>query len=81
MLTLIAFLFSLRGILPPVSYLTRIDYFVYGSLALVFVTNLEGLLTCNLAARGESGLAKSIDRWARALFPALYAGVAFWFWR
>jgi hypothetical protein len=81
MLTLIAFLFSLRGILPPVSYLTRIDYFVYGSLALVFVTNLEGLLTCNLAARGNHRLAKSIDWWSRALFPLLFLALAFWFWR
>jgi hypothetical protein len=80
MLTLIAFLFSLRGILPPVSYLTRIDYFIYGSLALVFLTSLEGLLTCNLAERGKPGLAKAIDWWSRALFPLLFVVVAVWFW-
>ncbi len=72
-LTLIAFLFSLRGILPPISYLTRMDFFVYASLALVFVAYLEALLTVGLAAADKSELALRIDRGARVVMPALFA--------
>ena len=69
-LTLIAFLFSLRGILPPISYLTRMDFFVYASLALVFVAYLEALATIWLATNGREELARSADRVARVVVPA-----------
>ncbi len=80
-LTLIAFLFSLRGILPPVSYLTRMDYFVYGSLALVFAAHLEALTTSNLSLKGKDVIALRIDRWARVLWPICFLAVFVLFWR
>ncbi len=81
MLTLIAFLFSLRGILPPISYLTHMDYFVYGSLALVFITSIESLLTCNLAQSNKLAQAKRMDQWARWIFPSLFLTLIIMFWR
>ncbi len=80
-LTLIAFLFSLRGIIPPVSYLTRMDYFVYGSLALVFAAHLEALTTSNLALKDKPDLALRIDRGARVLWPVCFLVVFVLFWR
>jgi len=80
MLTLIAFLFSLRGILPPISYLTHMDYFVYGSLALVFFTSIESILTCNLAQTNKLPLAKRIDLWSRGIFPGLFIFLLIIYW-
>jgi hypothetical protein len=80
-LTLIAFLFSLRGILPPVSYLTRMDYFVYGSLGMVFAAYLEALTTSNLALKKKYALALRVDRGARVLWPACFTLVFVLFWR
>ena len=55
-LTLIAFLFSLGKILPPIAYLTKIDFFVYTSLALVFLAFSEAVLTIKLAYEPLKGV-------------------------
>ena len=80
MLTIVAFLFSLKGVLPQISYLTRLDFFVYTSLLFVFLAFLEALLTCNLAAQENLQPARRIDRWARGLFPLAFLAVIVWFW-
>jgi hypothetical protein len=74
--TLIAFLFSLGYLLPRVSYLTRMDQFVLGSTLLVFLALGEAIVTANLARGGNQSLSRAIDRWARAIYPALFATVA-----
>ncbi|MFQ5790304.1 MAG: hypothetical protein ACE5JI_07465, partial [Acidobacteriota bacterium] len=68
-LTLIAFLFSLEARLPRISYLTRIDYFIFGSLTLVFLAFLQAILTCSLGLQGNIALARRIDVWSRLVFP------------
>ena len=45
MLTLVAYRFLLGQSLPPVSYLTRLDYFLLGSTILVFVALIQVALT------------------------------------
>lgn len=80
MLTIVAFLFSLGNILPRVSYLTRIDIFVYSSLLLVFLALVEALTSCTLAAHKKANLARRIDYWARIAFPAAFASVMLGFW-
>jgi len=80
MLTVIAFLLSLGNILPRVPYLTRIDIFIYSSLILVFLTFVEGLMTCTAAAHKKELLARRIDRWARVLLPSAFAILMGWFW-
>ena len=74
-LTLIAFLFSLGQILPRLSYLTRADRFVLGSVLLVFTAFGEALVTTSLANRGREELALKIDRISRFVFPAAFAVV------
>jgi hypothetical protein len=71
-LTLIAFLFSLGKILPPIAYLTKIDFFVYGSLALVFLAFAEAMITINLAGKNKLHQAKRVDRISRWFFPITF---------
>jgi hypothetical protein len=80
LLTIVAFLFTLQNLLPEISYLTRLDIFVYSSLVLVFLAFVEALVTCTLAARGKEVTARQIDRWARKLYTGLYALVIIRFW-
>ncbi len=75
MLTLIAFLFALGRVLPPVPYLTRMDHFIFGSVLLVFLAFVEAITTCTLAARGQLALAQQCDRWARRVFPLIFVGL------
>jgi hypothetical protein len=71
-LTLIAFLFSLGKILPPIAYLTKIDFFVYGSLGLVFLAFAEAMITINLAGMNKLHRAKQVDRISRWFFPIVF---------
>lgn len=80
MLTIVAFLFSLGNILPRVSYLTRLDIFVYSSLLLVFLALVEALTSSTLAAHKKANLARRIDFWARIAFPSAFAAVMLAFW-
>jgi hypothetical protein len=79
-LTLIAFLFSLNNVLPPISYLTRMDIFLFASLALVFAAFAEAVITAVLTASKSDKLSKDIDRWARVIFPSAFILVHIAFW-
>ncbi len=70
-LTLFAFQFSFGFVLPKVSYLTRMDFFVLGSTILVFLALTESVLTSVLAAKGKHSLAIRIDRWSRFSFAVV----------
>ena len=78
-LTLIAFLFSLRGIQPPVSYLTHMDFFVYGSLLLLSLSHLEGLVSYGLSASGNASRARKLDLISRLLVPASFLVLLAWY--
>jgi hypothetical protein len=69
MLTLIAYRFMVGGLLPKISYLTRLDVFILLSTLLVFATLTEVVTTTVLAKGGQLQRARRIDRWARLLFP------------
>jgi len=81
MLTLVAFLFSLNAILPPLSYLTRMDVFLFASLALVFLAFAEAVATAVLSASDRERLASRFDRAARWIFPSLYLLIHLFTWR
>jgi len=80
LLSLIAFLFSLQNILPKINYLTRMDVFVYSSLAFVVLAFVETLVSCGLADRGRIFIAERMDHVSRVLFPLAFGGVIGWFW-
>ncbi len=77
-LTAIAFQLSLVDLLPQIPYLTRMDRFVLGSTILVFAALAEVIWTSNLSVRDRLALARRLDRFARYLFPALYATLTIW---
>jgi len=73
MLTLIAYRFAIGADVPKVSYVTRMDIFILGGTVLIFATLMEVIVTSTLASGGRLELARRIDRWARVLFPLLFA--------
>ena len=77
MLTLIAYRFSIGALVPKVSYLTRLDYFILGSTLMVFLSLLLVVITSNLAKSNQTQLALRIDRWSRIIFPSMLIFVTF----
>jgi hypothetical protein len=72
-------MFSLRGIQPPVSYLTHMDFFIYGSLLLLFLTHFEGLLSYSLTEQGRTTSAQHLDRISRIVFPGAFVSLLLWY--
>jgi len=77
-LTLIAYRFMVGGMLPKISYLTRMDWFTSASTILVFLTLVEATLTVMLTKRGQPERAQTIDRISRWGFPVAYVLVFAW---
>jgi hypothetical protein len=81
MLTLVAYRFLLDQSLPPVSYLTRLDYYLLGSTVLVFMALIQVTLTGAMNDEHHLRRAADINRLSRWLFPAVFAllfVVSFW---
>jgi hypothetical protein len=76
-LTLIAYHIALTSKLPDISYLTRMDLFIFGSTLLVFSSLIEVVLTSRLATGGRLVLARWIDTVCRLAFPAVYAAIGY----
>ena len=71
-LTLIAFQFSLVGMLPRVSYMTRVDLFLLGATVLVFLALGEAVLTSRFARTERAPKAQRIDRHAKWTYALLF---------
>jgi len=81
MLTLVAYRFLLGQSLPPVSYLTRLDYFLLGATILVFVALIQVALTSATQAGDPTERAIAVNRISRWVFPAAFALLIVWsFW-
>jgi len=65
---LILFMHRISGILPNISYLTRIDKFILFAIILVFLALGEAIVTSMLAFREKKELALKMDRWARFIY-------------
>jgi hypothetical protein len=72
MLTLIAYQFLLSNMLPPVSYLTRLDAFILISTVLVFASLIEVIVTARLAQKDRLALTQRVDAVSRATFPLAF---------
>ena len=72
MLTLIAYQFLALSSLPEVPYLTRMDILMLLSIVLVFASLIEATITAILAKRGDVLLARSVDKYCRYTFPAIF---------
>ena len=73
MLTLIAYRYAVDSQLPRLPYMTRIDLFFLVSTLLVFFSLIEVLVTTILDNNQQTERAKRIDRYCRAIFPAMFA--------
>ena len=73
--SLIAFLISLRGVIPRVDYLTRLDELVLSATFLVFLALGEAIMTTRLVMQERYDLANHIDRVSRWVYLSLFAGV------
>ena len=76
LLAAVAFAFVTGSLIPRISYLTLLDFYVLGCYVLLFLAPAESLLVYRLRQRKESGsafsVARRIDRLALACFPAAF---------
>ncbi len=72
MLTLVAYRFLLGQSLPPVSYLTRLDYFLLGATILVFVSLIQVAVTSATTDGERFDRALAMNRISRWVFPAAF---------
>lgn len=79
-LTLIAFLFRLENILPPVSYLTHMDHFIFAALIMVFFSYMEALVSTTFALKGKKAFAQKIDLVFRIGYPIIFVVIIYLFW-
>jgi len=77
-LSLIAYRFVLANLIPPLPYMTRMDYFTLGSTLLVFFALVEVIVTSTLARKDLLRVAVAVDRTARIAFPGALAVVFVW---
>ncbi len=69
MLTLIAYMLTLGGSLPKISYLTRADRLFVGCAIIVFLGLLKAIVSLVCVQRDAGNLMRQIDRSGRMLYP------------
>lgn len=80
-LTLVAYQFAVGGLLPKVSYLTRMDMFVAGITLIIFCCLGKAVLGDHLRAKGREQAVVKINRvfrWAYFGAVLLVTAIAFW---
>jgi hypothetical protein len=70
---MIAYRFAIGGMLPQLSFLTSLDYFVMASTFIVFLALVEVVYTTHLSKQGQIEKARAIDRKVRWIAPLIYA--------
>lgn len=76
-LTLVAYMFAITMLLPPVSYVTRMDRFILLSTLMVFLGLLHTVTDNFLLHRGYKKTAERLQYWSRAAYPAFLVCVLF----
>jgi hypothetical protein len=76
MLTMIAYRFALAGMMPRLTFLTSLDYFVLVSTLMVFLAMVEVIYTAHLSTNGQLEKARKLDRRARWFAPLIYIAMA-----
>ncbi len=76
-LTLIAYRFLLGNLLPKISYLTQMDYFIFGSMFLVFAVLVETSVVARYMSQKREQEASNLDYWSRWIFAVIFVVVSF----
>jgi len=71
-LSLVAFRFVVAALLPPLPYMTRMDYYTLGSTLLVFIALTLVVSTSYLVYYGHTRLARKIDLASRLSCPMIF---------
>ena len=77
-LTLIAFQFAISGLVPHVSYLTRMDKFTVLSSVLIFLALIVAILTAYCTKREWHDKALVVEQFSRVIFPLVFAAVVYY---
>ena len=72
MLTIVAYRLLLGNFIPRLSYLTRMDFFVFISTSLVFLSLVNVVYISRLMMNQNETLAAKFDTNSRWIFPALF---------
>jgi hypothetical protein len=72
MLTLIAYRFAIGSMVPPLPFLTALDWFVLASSVLVFLCLVTVVISTSLASKGLNDKAAAVDQKARWIAPVIY---------
>jgi Neurotransmitter-gated ion-channel ligand binding domain/Neurotransmitter-gated ion-channel transmembrane region len=72
MLTIVAYRLLIANFTPRLAYLTRLDYFVFISTFLVFMSLVTAVIISRLMLNKKETLAIKLDRHARWIFPVLF---------
>ncbi len=70
-LTLVAYLFAITVLLPRVSYITRLDRFIFLSTLIVFLGLIHTVVNTAMLNNTKRSLMERIDSWARFVNPAI----------
>jgi hypothetical protein len=72
MLTIVAYRLLIANFIPRLPYLTRMDYFVFSSTALVFLTLVTVVVISRYVLGENDDTAKTIDKNCRWIFPTMF---------
>ncbi|MEI7633760.1 MAG: hypothetical protein WCK47_05715 [bacterium] len=78
MLTLVAYRFTIGGLLPRVSYFTRMDAFILSSMFLVFAVLVYVVAVASMVKHGHEAKALKMRWWGRMIFPLCIVVVVVW---
>ena len=70
-LTLVAYLFAITVLLPRVSYVTRLDRFIFLSTLMVFAGLIHTVINTAMLSSKKKALMERIERWSRAVYPVI----------
>ena len=70
-LTLIAYLFAITVLLPRVSYITRLDRFIFLSTLMVFAGLIHTVVNTAMLDSKKKALMERAERWSRAVYPVI----------
>ena len=63
---------ALAGMMPRLTFLTSLDYFVLASTLVVFLAMIEVVYTAHLSTNGQLEKARMLDHRARWIVPLVY---------
>ena len=74
-LTLVAYLFAITVLLPRVSYITRLDRFIFLSTLMVFAGLIHTVVNTAMLSSKKKAMIEQIERLSRVVYPVILVAV------